>query len=159
MHIAFAWRLTTHTNSGVDTLGFQIKIAVWNHLNFEVQQHIRFICNLSENIKSGNKFTAEIINNLILYCSVFLSFQILWLIKSIFTAQRHHIFDVFTTTTHFRLQLVGKAKNLAFLFKIPLKTSVDGATHNYTHYVLFLYWSCNNGLKTMFFITITQSPC
>ena len=48
--IAFAWRLTTHTNSGVDTYGFQIKIAVWNHLNFEVQQHIRFICNLSENI-------------------------------------------------------------------------------------------------------------
>lgn len=158
MHIAFAWRLTTHTNSGVDTLGFQIKIAVWNHLNFEVQQHIRFICNLSENIKSGNKFTVEIIDNLILYCSVFLSFQILWLIKSIFTAQRHHIFDVFTTTTHFRPQLVGKAKNLAFLFKIPLKTSVDGATHNYTH-VLFLYWSCNNGLKTMFFITIRQSPC
>ena len=77
MHIAFAWRLTTHTNSGVDTLGFQIKIAVWNHLNFEVQQQIRFICNLSENIKSGNKFTVEIINNLILYCSVFLSFQIL----------------------------------------------------------------------------------
>jgi len=77
MHIAFAWRLTTHTNSGVDTWYFQIKIAVWNHLNFEVQQHIRFTCNLSENIKSGNKFTVEIINNLILYCSVFLSFQIL----------------------------------------------------------------------------------
>ena len=77
MHIAFAWRLTTHTNSGAETLGFQIKIAVWNHLNFVVQQHIRFICNLSENIKSDNKFTVEIINNLILYCSVFLSFQIL----------------------------------------------------------------------------------
>ena len=51
MHIAFAWRLTTHANSGVDTQGFQIKIAVWNHLNFEVQQHIRFIGNLSEKYK------------------------------------------------------------------------------------------------------------
>ena len=32
----FACRLTTHTNSKVETQSFQIKIAVWNHLNFEV---------------------------------------------------------------------------------------------------------------------------